>query len=183
MKTAEKNLIEIFTDGAARGNPGPGGWATIIRDGNSEREFYGGFRKTTNNRMEMIAAWVGLKELGTEPKSAILYSDSRLLTDSINKRWLNSWIRKNWKKSDGNEVLNVDIWYEISELLKIHDVKFVWVKGHAGHKENERCDFLASSVADQPGLPADSNYEGLPGPDIFEVIESGDFVSSYEKPD
>lgn len=134
--------IEMFTDGACSGNPGAGGWGAILRYGEYEKEFSGGSPDTTNNRMEMTAVIEGLKKL-KEPCSVTITTDSKYVVDSITKKWVYGWKEKNWIKSDGKPALNADLWEEMLKLLAIHDVKFIWVKGHAGHLENERCDQLA----------------------------------------
>ena len=137
--------VEIFTDGACSGNPGKGGWGAILRFGGHEKELSGAEEATTNNRMELTAAIQGLKAL-KQPCKVTLYSDSQYLCNAVNKKWVYSWKQKNWIKSDKRPALNVDLWEELLKLLDIHDVQFVWVKGHAGHPENERCDALATSA-------------------------------------
>ncbi len=139
--------VELYTDGACRGNPGRGGWGAILVYGGKEKEFSGGEAETTNNRMELMAAISGLEAL-KEPCEVTLTSDSRYLTDAINKGWLTSWKRNGWRKADRSEVLNVDLWKRIDSLLSIHTVTFVWVHGHTGHPYNERCDVLATTFAD-----------------------------------
>lgn len=139
--------IEMFTDGACSGNPGAGGWGTILRYGDYEKEFSGGAPDTTNNRMEMTAVIEGLKKL-KEPCTVTVTTDSKYVVDSITKNWVYSWKKKNWKKSDGKPALNIDLWEQMLELLAVHDVTFIWVKGHAGHPENERCDALAVQQRD-----------------------------------
>ena len=139
--------VEIYTDGACRGNPGRGGWGAILRYGKFEREISGGEPSTTNNRMELTAAIEALKLL-KEPCSVTLTSDSKYMIDAIQKKWIDSWRAKGWRKSDGKEVLNIDLWEKLLEQLSIHDVTFVWVHGHAGHEYNERCDELATAFAD-----------------------------------
>ena len=140
--------IEMFTDGACSGNPGAGGWGTILRYGSYEKEFSGGSPDTTNNRMEMTAVIEGLKKL-KEPCSVTVTTDSKYVVDSITKKWVYSWKKRNWIKSDGKPALNADLWQEMLNLLEIHDVTFIWVKGHAGHPENERCDALAVAQRDK----------------------------------
>lgn len=135
-------LVEIFTDGACSGNPGPGGWGTILRYGTKEKELSGGEPHTTNNRMELTAVIKGLAALN-EPCEVILQSDSKYVIDSIVKGWVYSWKAKGWVKSDKKPALNVDLWEQLLPLLEKHNVKFTWIKGHAGHAENERCDSLA----------------------------------------
>jgi ribonuclease HI len=134
--------VQIFTDGACSGNPGPGGWGAILKYGENVRELSGGEEKTTNNRMEMSAVIAALSAL-KEPCRVTLTSDSKYVIDAITKGWAKKWRANNWVKSDKKPALNSDLWEKILGLLEIHDVSFVWVKGHAGHPENERCDELA----------------------------------------
>ena len=134
--------IEIFTDGACSGNPGPGGWGAVLRYGDKEKELSGGEKETTNNRMELTAAIMALKAL-KEPCKVTLTTDSKYLSDGISKGWAKSWQKNGWRKADKKPALNVDLWEEILELFDKHEVKIVWVKGHNGHPENERCDALA----------------------------------------
>lgn len=134
--------INIYTDGACSGNPGPGGWGAILRYGTQEKELSGGEADTTNNRMELTAVIEALAAL-KEPCEVTLTSDSRYVVDAIEKGWLYGWQKKNWRKAGGDPVLNVDLWQRLLPLLAKHKVKFVWIRGHAGHEENERCDRLA----------------------------------------
>ncbi len=153
--------VKIYTDGAARGNPdGPGGYGAVLTYLNREgklfkKEISAGYQKTTNNRMELMAAIRGLQEL-TRPCQVELYSDSKYLVDAFNKDWIGSWVKKGWKKSDGKQVKNIDLWKELLEAMEPHKVKFVWVKGHDGHEMNERCDELATSAADGENLLEDA---------------------------
>ena len=145
--------VTIFTDGAARGNPdGPGGYGTILQYVDPagtlhEREFSAGYKKTTNNRMELMAAIIGLEAL-RKPCRVDLYSDSKYLTDAFNQKWIDSWQKKNWKTSSGSAVKNRELWERLLRGMEPHSVSFHWVKGHDGHPENERCDQLATSAAD-----------------------------------
>ncbi len=139
--------VELYTDGACRGNPGNGGWGAILVYQGVEKELSGGEEITTNNRMELMAAIAGMEAL-KEPCSITLTSDSKYLTDAINKGWLEAWKKNGWRKSDKSAVLNLELWQKIDELLSIHNVEFVWVRGHAGHPYNERCDALATAFAD-----------------------------------
>ncbi|MBR6618479.1 MAG: ribonuclease HI [Oscillospiraceae bacterium] len=134
--------VEIFTDGACSGNPGPGGCGTVLRYGTAEKELSGGEANTTNNRMELSAVIAGLAAL-KEPCEVILTTDSKYVVDSITKGWVYGWKQRGWIKSDKKPALNVDLWEQLLPLLDKHHVTFVWVKGHAGHPENERCDALA----------------------------------------
>ena len=136
--------VEIFTDGACSGNPGPGGWGAVLRYGKNEKELSGGEKETTNNRMELTAAIMALRAL-KEPCKVTLTTDSKYLADGIEKGWAESWKKNGWRKADKKPALNVDLWEEILALFKKHDVTIVWVKGHNGHPENERCDALAVS--------------------------------------
>lgn len=153
-------LVKIYTDGAARGNPeGPGGYGTILQYVDSrgtlhEREYSQGYHKTTNNRMELMAAIVGLEALN-RPCEVELYSDSKYLTDAFNQNWIDGWIRRGWKRGKNEPVKNVDLWTRLLEAAKPHTIRFIWVKGHDGHPENERCDRLATSAADGDGRIAD----------------------------
>lgn len=136
--------VEIFTDGACSGNPGPGGWGAVLRYGKSEKELSGGEKETTNNRMELTAAIMALRAL-KEPCKVTLTTDSKYLADGIGKGWAQSWKNNGWRKADKKPALNIDLWEEILELFAKHQVTIVWVKGHNGHPENERCDALAVS--------------------------------------
>lgn len=140
--------VDIYTDGACKGNPGAGGWSAILVFGGKEKELFGGERVTTNNRMELTAAIEGLKAL-KEPCKVNLYSDSQYLVNAINKGWLDSWKKKGWRKADKSPVLNDDLWKTLDGLLCTHEVEFIWVRGHDGHIYNERCDELASGYAEQ----------------------------------
>lgn len=134
--------VEIFTDGACSGNPGPGGWGTVLRFGSAEKELSGGEAETTNNRMELTAVIEGLKALKM-PCDVTLTTDSKYIADSVLKGWASAWKKNGWIKSDKKPALNPDLWDELLGLLEVHNVQIVWVKGHAGHPENERCDRLA----------------------------------------
>lgn len=137
-----KKTIEIFTDGACSGNPGPGGYGAVLRYNGHEKELSGGENNTTNNRMELTAVIKALEAL-KEPCKVFLTTDSKYVADGINNGWAESWKQNGWRKPDKKPALNPDLWDRLLDLLKIHDVTFNWVKGHAGHKENERCDALA----------------------------------------
>jgi ribonuclease HI len=139
-----KKRVEIFTDGACSGNPGPGGYGAILRYGEHIKELSGGEEQTTNNRMELTAVIIALEAL-KEPCSVVLTTDSKYVVDGIEKGWAKSWRENGWKKKDKKPALNPDLWGRLLDLLEIHEVKFNWVKGHAGHPENERCDELAVS--------------------------------------
>ncbi len=134
--------VDIFTDGACSGNPGKGGWGAILKYGSAVKELSGGEAETTNNRMELTAVIKALEAL-KEPCEVTLTSDSKYVIDAITKRWVYSWKNNGWRKADKKPALNVDLWEHLLTLLDKHTVTFVWVKGHAGHPENERCDQLA----------------------------------------
>lgn len=139
--------VSIFTDGACRGNPGPGGWGAILRYRETERELSGGQRDTTNNRMELTAVIEALKLL-KEPCNVELFSDSKYVIDGLSKGWAKNWRKNGWKKSDKSPALNPDLWGELLELCERHTLTYHWLKGHDGHPENERCDALATAYAD-----------------------------------
>ena len=142
-----KKHVDIYTDGACRGNPGPGGWGTILVYNGIEKEMCGGEKETTNNRMELTAVIEGLRAL-REPCDVTLYSDSKYVIDALKLGWVYSWKQKNWRKSDGMKELNDDLWKVLVEEYEKHSVTLVWVKGHNGHSYNERCDKLATGKAD-----------------------------------
>jgi ribonuclease HI len=139
--TAELSQVDIFTDGACRGNPGPGGWAAILRYRSTEKELSGFAAETTNNRMEMTAAIEGLEAL-KRPCRVRLYSDSQYLRDGITK-WINEWKRRGWRTAGKQPVKNIDLWQRLDAAAARHTVSWIWVRGHAGHPENERADALA----------------------------------------
>ena len=134
--------VDIYTDGACSGNPGKGGWGAVLKYGTAVRELSGGEAETTNNRMELTAVIKALEAL-KEPCDVTLTSDSKYVIDAIQKRWVYSWKNNGWRKADKKPALNIDLWEQLLALLDKHTVTFVWVKGHAGHPENERCDQLA----------------------------------------
>ncbi len=136
--------IEIFTDGACSGNPGKGGWGAILRFGEYQKELSGGEKNTTNNRMELTAVIEALKAL-KEPCEVVITTDSKYVSDAVTLGWAENWRKNGWKKADKKPALNIDLWEQLLELLAQHKVTFNWVKGHAGHIENERCDQLAVS--------------------------------------
>lgn len=145
--------VTIYTDGSARGNPdGPGGYGVVIiyidpKGGRHVKEISEGFEKTTNNRMELMGVIAGLEALN-RPCEVDLYSDSQYVIKAFTDHWIDNWIKKNWKKSDGKPVLNIDLWQRLLTAAKPHKIGWHWVKGHAGHSENERCDDLATNAAD-----------------------------------
>ncbi len=142
-----EKTVYIFSDGACSGNPGPGGYGVILRYEGREKELSGGEVETTNNRMELMGVITGLEAL-KYPCRVIFQTDSKYVVDSVTKGWARGWKRNGWKKSDKSPALNVDLWERLLNLLDIHDVEFNWIKGHAGHEENERCDRLAVAQRD-----------------------------------
>lgn len=143
----ENKTVYVFSDGACSGNPGPGGWGAILRCGDREKELSGGETHTTNNRMELSGVIFALESL-KYPCKVIVQTDSKYVVDGISKGWAKSWKKNNWIKSDKKPALNKDLWERLLNLLEIHEVSFNWIKGHAGHSENERCDRLAVSRRD-----------------------------------
>jgi len=144
---SELPLVEIFTDGACRGNPGPGGWAALLRTGGKEREISGGEAHSTNNRMELVAAIQALEAL-KKPCRVALYTDSNYVRDGITK-WVHNWQRNGWRTADRKPVKNAELWQALIDAAAPHRVEWHWVKGHSGHPENERADALACAAADQ----------------------------------
>lgn len=162
-----ENLKEvvIYTDGACIGNPGPGGYGVVLLYGNHRKEVSGGYRLTTNNRMEIMAAIVGLS--GLNQKCAVtVFSDSQYLVDAIMKGWAKQWKLNRWKRNKKEKAVNPDLWEQLLDLCNQHEVKFKWVRGHAGNKENERCDELAVKAAKQDDLPPDTGYGNPPSLDL-----------------
>ncbi|MGI6045766.1 MAG: ribonuclease HI [Eggerthellaceae bacterium] len=155
--------VDIYTDGAARGNPGPGGYGAILRYVDSsgyvhEKELSQGYRLTTNNRMELLGPIVALEALKS-PCDVTICSDSKYLVDAFNQGWINSWRKSNWKTANKKPVKNPDLWKRLLSAMEPHTVRFTWVHGHAGHAENERCDQLATAAADGSDLAEDSGYD------------------------
>lgn len=149
--------VVMYTDGSCLGNPGPGGWAALLVCGEAVREISGGFKLTTNNRMELTGAIEALAALKT-PCTVDLHTDSRYLCDAVNKRWLDSWRKRGWKKADKKDVLNRDLWEKLLPLLERHKVSLHWVRGHNGHPENEHVDVVARTVASTKNLPVDEGF-------------------------
>jgi ribonuclease HI len=143
--------VDIFTDGACKGNPGPGGWGVLLRMGRHEKELSGAEADTTNNRMEMTAVLRGLTAL-TEPCQVTLHTDSRYVIDGMTK-WIHGWQKKGWINASKKPVLNQDLWQQLIEAAAPHRIEWIWVKGHAGHAENERVDRLASDAAGEASRP------------------------------
>ncbi len=157
-KTGRPGDIIIYTDGACTNNPGPGGYGTVIINGGRRIELSGGYRMTTNNRMELTAIIEGLASLKT-PSTVTLYSDSKYVVDAVTKGWAKKWRSRDWFKYDGTLAKNPDLWARLLDLLDIHEINFVWVRGHAGNRENQHCDHLAVAAAHLPDLPPDPGYE------------------------
>jgi ribonuclease HI len=148
-------MIDIYTDGAASGNPGPGGYGVILRSGSHYKELSGGFRLTTNNRMELLAVIEGLNAIKKPGGQVTIYSDSKYVVDSVEKKWVFGWVKKGFKDKK-----NKDLWMRFLAAYKLHDVKFIWIKGHNSHPENERCDELAVAASKlRSALPADVEFE------------------------
>ena len=147
--------VEIYTDGAARGNPGPGGYGVVLMYGNHKKEISGGFKLTTNNRMELMAVIVGLKALQKKHIPVKIYSDSQYVVNAVEKGWLPTWIKTNFKGGKKNS----DLWKEYYELSKEYSIQFIWVRGHADNPYNNRCDELATAAADGRELLRDLEYE------------------------
>lgn len=137
--------LDIYTDGACSGNPGPGGYGVVLLYAGKRKELSGGEESTTNNRMELLAVIQGLKEL-KQSCSVNLYSDSKYIVDAINKGWLDKWRKNNWMRNKKEKASNVDLWEQLVDLIEMHTVEFIWVKGHADNVENERCDVLARAA-------------------------------------
>lgn len=159
MESKDRPAIYLYTDGSSSGNPGPGGYGVILRCGTLEKEMSGGFRLTTNNRMELLAVITGLEAIRWQGATVEVFSDSSYVVKAVNEGWLPRWERKNWKK-----VKNPDLWQRFLAVYRLHKVTFHWIRGHAGHPENERCDRLAVSagagaVAAGLVLPPDEGYE------------------------
>lgn len=155
----EKTKVTLYTDGACSGNPGVGGYGAILVhvDANGikhEKEFSKGYKMTTNNQMELLAVIVGLEAL-KKPCNVTVYSDSKYVVDAFNNKWIDGWIAKGWKTAGKSPVKNVDLWKRLLEAMKQHDVEFIWVKGHAGHEYNERCDSLAVAAGKKDDLKSE----------------------------
>lgn len=151
--------IAVFTDGACRGNPGPGGYGVVLIYGQHRLELSQGYARTTNNRMELLAAIRALEEL-SEPCTVDLHSDSKYVIDALTKNWIKGWKAKGWRTSTGQPVKNQDLWVRLTTAAAPHQMNWKWVRGHAGHAENERCDQLAVAAATGRGLPEDVGFDG-----------------------
>jgi ribonuclease HI len=165
--------VEIYTDGGCEPNPGKGGYGVVLVHPKKRAEISGGFRKTTNNRMEIFAAIAGL-ELLKQPCKVTLYSDSEYLVKAMTQDWVGAWKRKQWWHSKTERVPNSDLWERLMLLCEKHQVEFRWVKGHAGHPENERCDQLAMGALNQPALSVDEGYENKPEEGLRPEMQEGD---------
>ena len=160
MQESQKPTIYLYTDGASSGNPGPGGFGVVLKCGEFRKEISGGFACTTNNRMELLAVIIGLEAIRWEKANVEIWSDSSYVVNAINEHWIEGWKQKGWKK-----VKNVDLWQRFLAVYRKHNVAFHWLKGHAGHPENERCDKLAvaagaGAAAKGEALPQDTGYIG-----------------------
>ncbi|MBS1789478.1 MAG: ribonuclease HI [Acidobacteria bacterium] len=150
--------VVIYTDGACSGNPGPGGYGVVLLYNEHRKELSGGFRKTTNNRMELLGAIEGLRAL-KDRCSVKLHTDSQYVVNAIEKGWAAKWRANGWMRNKKEKAVNPDLWEQLLTLCQKHDVQFIWVRGHAGNRENERCDVLAVAASLKPNLPADEVYE------------------------
>ncbi|HUW63257.1 MAG TPA: ribonuclease HI [Spirochaetia bacterium] len=153
------DTVDIYTDGACSGNPGPGGYGVVLKYGETVRELSGGFRLTTNNRMEIMAAIIGLATL-KRPCRVTLYSDSRYLVDAMSKGWVRRWKANNWMRDKENRAKNVDLWQKLLQAASPHQVTWQWVRGHAANQSNNRCDQLATAAARLDHLPVDEGFGG-----------------------
>ena len=153
----ERKQVTIYTDGACLGNPGPGGYGAVLLYWSHRNELSGGYRLTTNNRMEIRAALVALEAL-KEPSQVTLYSDSQYLVNAMSQGWAERWQANGWKRNKRDDAVNPDLWEKMLEVCRRHTVEFRWVRGHSGFKENERCDRLAVAAAKKSDLPEDSGY-------------------------
>ena len=160
MPTADElKEVNVYTDGACLGNPGPGGYATLMVYGEKVKELSGGFRLTTITRMEMLAAIVGLESIKLKWR-VVVWTDSKYLCDSVQQGWAKRWRSKGWVVKSGDKAKNIDLWIRLLAVLEEHEVRFEWVKGHAGHPENERCDELSVEASKGTDLPEDTGYVG-----------------------
>lgn len=150
--------IDIYTDGACSGNPGPGGYGAVLLYNGIRKELSGGYKTTTNNRMEILAVIKALEALKQECEIN-LYSDSKYVIDALSKGWAKKWKDNNWKRNRSDKALNVDLWERLLNLIKKHNINYIWVKGHADNVENERCDYLARKAIESEKLEIDENYK------------------------
>jgi len=174
----EKKEFVIYTDGACEPNPGTGGYGVVLLSENKRKEFSGGFRLTTNNRMEIFAAVVGLEDL-KYPCKVTIYSDSQYLVSAMTEGWVEKWKSRNWWRTNKEQAVNVDLWEKLSTLCEMHEVTFVWVKGHNGNLENERCDKLSYAALRQKDLPPNELYENPPpSPGPIKMTRAGQPVEN-----
>lgn len=177
---------QVYTDGASLGNPGPGGWAALVRSGGRMRELSGGFRETTNNRMELYAVIMGLESLPAGARVRVI-SDSRYVVEGITQGWAEAWRAKGWRQTKNKPTPNADLWARLLEAVEQRHVSWDWVRGHVGHPENERADRLAQRAAGKRNLPADEGYENRPEgaennqPGLFESAGREDITAEGEK--
>ena len=158
--------VLIYTDGSSRGNPGPGGYGALLMSSGHQRELSGGYEKTTNNRMELMAVIVALEALKLACKVEVI-SDSKYVINAMDKGWINGWRQQGWAKADKKPLKNTDLWRRVYDATQTHDVIWTWVKGHAGNKYNERCDYLATFAAEGENLPVDDGFGDVEGsPDL-----------------
>jgi ribonuclease HI len=157
MADSDTINITIYADGGCLGNPGPGGYGAVLLQGDRRKELSGGFRLTTNNRMELMGAIMALEALKARCK-VTLHSDSQYVVNAVEKGWAQKWRRNGWRKPDKQMAMNPDLWERLLDLCSGHDVKFVWVRGHNGNVENERCDALANAAQAKKDLPPDTGY-------------------------
>ena len=155
----DKNKIVIYTDGGCINNPGPGGYGAVLIYGENEKDIKGGFSHTTNNRMELMAAIEALRALKKKDIPIELYSDSRYVVNGISKGWAKKWRENGWVKSDKKQALNIDLWRSLLDLVEPLSIKFIWVKGHAGNINNERCDTMATEMARSTDMPEDKGFK------------------------
>ena len=156
--TEKRTEITIYTDGACSGNPGPGGYGIIILSDKKRQELSGGYKLTTNNRMELMAVIVGLEQLEF-PSIVNLYTDSKYIVDAVTKGWAKRWRANSWKRNKKDKAMNPDLWEKLLDLCDKHQVEFYWVRGHSGNIENERCDKLAVKASQKLDLPSDLGYQ------------------------
>jgi ribonuclease HI len=157
------DILEIYTDGASRGNPGRGGYGIVLKWNESRRELSGGYRKTTNNRMELLAVIIAIETLTREGLNIKIFTDSKYVVDAVEKKWVFGWVKKQFKGKK-----NKDLWLRFLSSYKKHTIQFIWVKGHASNRENNRCDELATQAADNGNLLVDTWYEEVGSKELFE---------------
>ncbi|WP_026292728.1 ribonuclease HI [Rubritalea marina] len=152
-----KHQVTIYTDGSSRGNPGPGGYAAVLQAGSHQKELSGGFAKTTNNRMELMAAIVALEAL-KQPCAVQLVSDSKYVVDAMRQGWIHGWKKKGWSRGPKKPLKNAELWQRLDRAASAHEMTWTWVKGHAGNPMNERCDELAVAETEKPNLQPDPGF-------------------------